>query len=71
MQVPADVYAPSERAYDGLPPVEYPFHDRSATVTHCGRVCYGGQKVNVPKRLPARSCVRQVDDRISVVTCTH
>jgi putative transposase len=50
MKDPADVYAPSSRPYAGLPLLEYPFYDWSATVTHCGRVCHRGQKV---KRQPS------------------
>jgi putative transposase len=23
-----------------------PFHDRSITVTRCGRICFGGRKIN-------------------------
>lgn len=72
MQVPADVYAPSVRPYAGLSPVESPFHDWSAAVTHCGRVCYRGQKVNVSQALAGQLVgVRQVDDCIWVVTFMH
>jgi putative transposase len=34
MKVPAEVYTRSPRPYVGLPHLEYPFHDWSATVTH-------------------------------------
>ena len=72
MQVPADVYTPSPRRYAGLPPLEYPFHDWSATVTHCGRVCYRGQKVNVSQAFAGQLVgVRQVADRIWLVTFMH
>src|SRR5215204_1351233 len=39
MKVPADVYTPSARRYQGLGELAYPFHDWTATVTHCGRIC--------------------------------
>lgn len=72
MQVPADVYEPSARPYTGLPPLEYPFHDWSATVTHCGRVCYRGQKVNISQALAGQLVgVRQVAERIWLVTFMH
>ena len=32
-KTPAEVYAPSRRAYQGLPPLHYPFHDRDVLVT--------------------------------------
>jgi putative transposase len=72
MQVPGDVYHVSPRAYTGLPPLEYPFHDWSATVTHCGRVCYQGQKVNISQALAGQLVgVRQVSERIWLVTFMH
>ena len=40
MQVPGELYTPSPRPYRGLPTLDYPFHDWTATVTHCGRICY-------------------------------
>jgi len=72
MKVPADVYTVSSRTYGGLPDVEYPFHDWSATVTHCGRVCYRGQKVNLSQAFAGQMVgVRQVSDRIWLVTFMH
>src|SRR5512138_2386586 len=46
-QVPAAHYRASPRPYVGLPPLDYPLHDWTATVTHCGRVCFRGRKVNI------------------------
>ena len=43
MQVPADVYARSPRIYRELEDLTYPFHDRTMTVTHCGRLARKGQ----------------------------
>jgi putative transposase len=72
MKVPGEVYHRSPRAYTGLPPLEYPFHDWSATVTHCGRVCYRGQKVNISQALAGQLVgVRQVSERIWLVTFMH
>ena len=72
MKVPADVYTVSSRTYGGLPDVEYPFHDWSAMVTHCGRVCYRGQKVNLSQAFAGQMVgVRQVSDRIWLVTFMH
>jgi hypothetical protein len=46
MKVPAEVYVPSSRPYRGLPEIDYPFHDWTATVTYCGRICFKKRKVN-------------------------
>jgi putative transposase len=37
-------YVPSTRPYTGLPEVDYPFHDKTVTVTTCGRICFNRQK---------------------------
>ena len=47
MQVPAEVYIPSERPYRGVGELDYPLHDWASTVTHCGRICFKGRKVNL------------------------
>lgn len=39
MKTPASLYQASRRPYQGLPELQYPFHDRSITVTECGRIC--------------------------------
>ena len=46
MRRPGDLYRPSMRSYRGLPDVEYPLHDRTITVTNCGRICIGRTKIN-------------------------
>ena len=38
MKCPADVYQASPRPYHGLPDIDYPFHDRTIVVTHCGHI---------------------------------
>ena len=69
MKVPADLYAPSTRPYQGLTPLDYPLHDWTATVTHCGRICYRGRKVNVSQVFAGQDVgVRQVGDRLWLVT---
>jgi transposase InsO family protein len=39
MRTPGELYTASSRAYQGLPELEYPFHDRDSFVTACGRIC--------------------------------
>src|SRR5207248_1005404 len=47
MKYPAEIYRPSARPYRGLDELEYPFHDRTVTVTRCGRICLGKRKINL------------------------
>ena len=47
MRYPAELYSPSVRPYRGLAPLDYPFHDRTITVTRCGRICFDGRKINL------------------------
>jgi hypothetical protein len=44
MMRPADLFTPSTRKYEGLLDVSYPFHDKTVTVTNCGRICLDGKK---------------------------
>jgi putative transposase len=69
MQVPADLYRPSPRGYRGLEELEYPFHDWSAVVTHCGRICFKGRKINLSHVFAGQKVgIKQVDDRIWLVS---
>lgn len=47
MKMPAEVYAASERPYNGLGELMYPFHDRTVLVTSCGRICLHKKKINL------------------------
>src|SRR5262245_21583331 len=47
MRFPSQVYRSSPRPYRGLSEVDYPFHDWTVTVTHCGRICFRTRKVNL------------------------
>jgi hypothetical protein len=47
MKVPGAFYTPSPRPYHGLTALTYPLHDWTGTLTHCGRICYKRQKVNL------------------------
>ena len=38
MKRPAEIYRPSARDYRGIGELSYPFHDRTALVTYCGRI---------------------------------
>lgn len=65
MKTPSSHYKQSENAYKGLPHVEYPLHDRTITVTQCGRICMGTKKINLSQVFAGQTVgVRQVDDKI-------
>lgn len=69
MKCPADVYTPSSRPYDGLPELDYPFHDRDILVTTCGRICMHRKKINISTALAGqRLGVKEVDDGIWLVS---
>jgi transposase InsO family protein len=69
MQRPADLYTPCSRAYDGLPEVEYPFHDRDVLVTACGRICMHRKKINISTALAGqRLGIKEVDEGIWLVS---
>lgn len=69
MKVPADVYRPSPRPYHGLPELDYPWHDWTATITRCGRICWNRHKINISVVFAGQNVgVRQVSDRIWLVS---
>ena len=69
MQVPGEVYRPSPRPYQGLGALDYPWHDWTATVTTCGRICYKRRKINLSLVFAGQNVgVRQVSDRIWLVS---
>jgi putative transposase len=72
MQVPAALYTRSARVYRGLEDLTYPFHDATFTVTHCGRICFHGRKINLSHVLAGQNVgVTQVGDHIWLVTFMH
>ena len=69
MCYPAEHYAESPRPYRGLGELAYPLHDRTVTVTHCGRVCFGKRKINLSTVFAGQTVgVKQVDERIWLMT---
>ena len=72
MKYPAEVYRPSPRPYRGLDVLDYPFHDRTVTVTHCGRICLGKRKINLSLSFAGQNVgIKEVSDRIWLVTFMH
>lgn len=69
MKYPAELYRPSPRPYRGLTELDYPFHDRTITVTQCGRLCMDRHKINLSTVFAGQNVgVRQVSDKIWLVT---
>ena len=69
MQMPDEVYRPSPRQYQGLPELDYPFHDRDALVTACGRICMYRKKINISTVLAGQKLgIKEVDDGIWLIS---
>jgi putative transposase len=72
MRYPAELYAASPRPYQGLPELEYPLHDRTITVTSCGRICIGRRKINLSRAFAGQEVgIKEVAERIWLVTFMH
>lgn len=72
MNTPGERYRPSLRPYAGLPPVEYPLHDRDLMVTACGRICLHKKKINLSTVLAGQLVgLKEVDDAIWLVSFMH
>jgi len=69
MKYPAELYSHSPRPYQGLGELEYPLHDRTITVTACGRICIGRRKVNLSHVFAGQKVgIKEVDEKIWLVT---
>jgi len=72
MRCPAELYRPSTRPYRGLPELDYPLHDKTVTVTTCGRICYKQRKINLSTVFAGQNVgVKQTDDRVWLVSFMH
>ena len=69
MRYPAELYTPSTRTYRPPEPPEYPFHDRTVRVTHCGRICIGRRKINLSVVFAGQWVgIREVEEKIWLVS---
>ena len=69
MKCPAEVYTSSCRPHQGIPEPHYPFHDGTANVTSCGRICLYRKKINLSKSLAGQAVgIKEVDDGIWLVS---
>jgi putative transposase len=72
MKYPAELYAHSPRPYQGLGELEYPLHDRTITVTSCGRICIGRRKINLSQVFAGQKVgIREVEEKIWLVSFMH
>lgn len=72
MQYPSERYNPSPRTYRGIQKLSYPFHDRTVTVTNCGRICVKKRKINLSRVFAGQDVgVKEVNDGIWLVTFMH
>jgi transposase InsO family protein len=69
MRCPAELYTTSPRPYDGLPDLQYPWHDRDILVTACGRICMHRKRINISTVLAGHKLgIKEVDDGIWLVS---
>jgi putative transposase len=60
---------PLNAALQGLPEIDYPMHDKTVTVTTCGRICFNRQKINLSQVFAGQNVgVKQVSDCIWLAT---
>lgn len=69
MKFPSELYTPSPRFYKGIQEISYPFHDRTITVTYCGRICIGKLKINLSRSFSGQDLgIVEVQDGIWLVS---
>jgi transposase InsO family protein len=69
MKCPAEFYTPSPRPYRGISEPQYPFHDKTVVVTHCGRLCLYRKKINLSTCLAGQAVgIKEVEDGIWLVS---
>jgi len=72
MKYPGELYRPSPRPYRGLDELAYPFHDRTITVTGCGRICMDTRKINLSTVFAGQNVgVKEIAGKIWLVSFMH
>jgi hypothetical protein len=65
----ASMRSGNTRPYQGLPDIDYPFHDKVIVVTRCGRICLGNKKINFSQVFAGQAVgIKEVHDDIWLVT---
>jgi hypothetical protein len=71
MRGPAEFYSASPRAYQGLPDLQYAFHDRDILVTACGRM-HAREEDHISTVLAAQKLgIKEVEGAIWLVSFMH
>jgi transposase InsO family protein len=66
---PSELYKSSTREFKKPEPLYYPFHDKTITVSQCGRVCDRGLKVSLSKAFAGVEVgIKEMEDGIWVVS---
>ena len=66
---PTELYKKSKREFIKPEPLFYPFHDKTITVSHCGRICDRGLKVSLSKAFAGVEVgIKEMEDGIWVVS---
>ncbi len=69
MKTPKEVYTSSFQPYRGIGNVEYPLHDKTITVTCCGRICHKKLKIHICSALRGQDVgIKEIDDGLWLVT---
>lgn len=72
MKFPGEVYSRSDRRYAGIGRLDYPMHDKTITVTSCGRICLNGAKINFSTVFSGQNVgIREVNEKIWLVSFMH
>ena len=65
MKYPGELYVHSATAYQELPNVEYPFHDKTFTLTRCRRICINTKKINFRSVFAGQKVgISEIEDKI-------
>lgn len=66
---PAEIYKPSLRVFKKPDPLFYPLHDKTITVSQCGRICDRGLKVSLSTAFAGVEVgIKEMEDGIWVVS---
>ncbi len=69
MKYPADLYRRSPHPYRVISELQYPFHDRTITITQCGRICVGRRKINLSTVFAGQDVgIKEVSDNLWLVS---
>jgi len=69
MKYPSELYKLSDKIYQGIKPIFYPFHDQTIQITECGRICRKNIKVNLSRAFAGQEVgIKEVEDGIWVVS---